>query len=68
MANKKRNKKYQGRDAAQGTVIKKFEVNDKFNFTEWRQENRLKIISWVSRIVIGLIALGIGWFVYSLIF
>lgn len=69
MANKKRNKKYTGRDAAQtGTVVKKFEVTGKFDFTEWRQENRLKIIGWISRFVVALIAFGIGWFIYGLLF
>lgn len=68
MANKKRSKKYHGRDAAQGTVVKKFEVSDKFDFSEWRQENRLRIISWISRLVIGLVALGIAYWLYGLIF
>jgi len=69
MANKKRTKKYAGRDASQQvTVIKKFEVNDKFDFAEWRQENRLKIIGWITRIVIGIIFFAIGWFVYGLFF
>ena len=67
MSNKKRNKKYQGRDAAQGPVIKKFEVTGQFDRKEWLAEHRLQIIGWVLRIGLGIIAAGIGWFIFSLI-
>ena len=67
MSNKKRNKKYQGRDAAQGPVIKKFEVSDQFDRKEWLAEHRLQIIGWVLRLGLGVVAAGIGWFFFSLI-
>lgn len=67
MSKKKRNKKYQGREAAQGPVIKKFEVDGSFNRQEWFAEHRLQIVGWVLRIVVLVIASGLGWLIYSLV-
>ncbi len=68
MAKKKRNKKYAGRDAAQGTVIKKFAVDDSFHWRDWVKEYRLQIVSWVIKVVLFSATAGIAWLVYSLIF
>ena len=68
MAKKKRNKKYQGRDAAQqGPVIKKFEVDDSFNFKQWREEHKLQLIGWVFRGVVGVIVAAAGYGIYLLL-
>lgn len=68
MAKKKRNKKYQGRDAAQeGPIIKKFEVDGKTNWRDWVSENKLKIIGWSMRSALAVIIAGIIWIIYLVV-
>ena len=67
MSKKRRNKKYQGREAAQDKIVKRFEVDGSFDRKEWFAENRLKIIGWALRIVLLLVAASVGWLIYSLI-
>lgn len=67
MSNKKRNKKYRGREAAQGPVVKKFEVDGTFNRKEWFDENKLILATWGMRFIVFGVAASLGWFIFSLI-
>ena len=69
MSRKKRNKKYQGRDAKiEKPVIKRYSVEDTSKFQRWWQDNKPEVILRGVQVGAILIFASLLWWLISLFF